>query len=311
MSLDPQVRNLLDAVEAMGFEALHTLSVEEARKRADAMVDPDTFPEYDGRIEGSSIPGPGGDLRIRVFTPKGDAPFPMIMFFHGGGFVLGGLDSHEPICRLLSQKSGAIVISVDYRLAPEHKFPAAVEDCLTATRWASENAASLNGDAARLAVSGDSAGGNLATVVAMRIRNEGGPALRGQLLIYPVADHYEPGTQSYRDNAEGYFLTRKGMQWFIDHYLPSSDDADHPHFSLLRGADLHDLPPACVITAEYDPLRDEGDLLAARLRDAGVETVHQPCEGMIHGFYTFVGMVDKSEEVVNDSCRWLKNVLNN
>ncbi len=269
MPLDPQVKNLLDAVEAMGFEALHTLSVEEARRRSDAMIDPDSFPEYDGRIEDRMIPGPAGELRIRVFTPAGNGPFPIVMFYHGGGFVLGGLDSHEAVCRLLSQQSGAIVLSVDYRLAPEHKFPAAVDDCLAATRWAADNAASLNGDPDRLAVSGDSAGGNLAAVIAMRIRDEGGPALRGQLLIYPVADHYHPGTQSYRDNAEGYFLTAEGMQWFIDHYLASDEDAAHPHFSLLREADLGNLPPACVITAEFDPLRYEGDLLAARLSRRG------------------------------------------
>ncbi len=308
MPLDPQVKELLDAMEAMGFEELHNLSVEAARERALSMVDPEAFPEYDGRIEDRNIPGPAGDLPVRIFTPSGDGPFPMVMYFHGGGFVVGNLDTHEAICRLLSQYSGAIVISVDYRLAPEHKFPAAVDDCLAATRWAADNAATLNGDPDRLVVAGDSAGGNLATVVALRIRDEGGPELRGQLLIYPIADHYDPGTPSYFDNAEGYFLTRKGMMWFFDHYLNSTADAEHPHVAPIKAGDLGGLPPAYVITAEYDPLRDEGDLYAQRLHENGIDTVHVPCAGMIHGFYTFVGAVDKATEVVEDSCRWLQRI---
>jgi acetyl esterase len=310
MPLDPQVKELLDAMEAMGFEELHTLSVEEARERARSMIDPEAFPEYDGRIEDRSLPGPAGDIPVRVFTPAGDGPFPVVVYFHGGGFVLGDLDTHEAGCRLLSKLSGAIVVSVDYRLAPEHKFPAAVEDCLAATRWAGEHAAELNGDPERLAVAGDSAGGNLATVVALRIRDEGGPKLSGQLLIYPVADHYDPGTPSYTSNAEGYFLTREGMKWFLDHYLDAGVEEVHPHAAPLRAGDLSGLPPAYVITAEFDPLRDEGDRYAERLQQAGVDTVHRPCAGMIHGFYTFVGVVDRSEEVVGDSCRWLRDVLN-
>ena len=309
MPLDPQVKDMLDAMNALGLEPLHKLSVEAARERALAMVDSDTFPAYSGSIEDRLLPGPGGDLPVRIYTPEGTGPFPVLMYYHGGGFVICNLDTHETICRLLSSQSGAIVISVDYRLAPEYKFPAAVEDCLAATRWAAEHAAEINGDAARIAVSGDSAGGNLAAVVALRCRDEGGPDLRGQLLVYPITDHYEPGTESYEANADGYFLTKLGMQWFLDHYLPGSADVGHPHVAPLRAADLSGLPPAFVITAEYDPLRDEGDRYAERLQEAGVDTMHLSCAGMIHGFYGNVRLIDRAGEVIAESCRWLREVF--
>lgn len=308
MPLDPQVKDMLDAVDALGLEELHNLSVEDARERATGLVDPDTFPPYSGSIEDRSIPGPDGELPVRVYTPAGDGPFPVLLYFHGGGFVVCNLDTHETICRLLSDQAACIVVSVDYRLAPEHPYPAAVEDCLAATRWAADHAAELGGDPARIAVAGDSAGGNLAAVVALRARDEGGPDLCGQLLIYPVTDHHEPGTPSYHENAEGYFLTRKGMEWFFDHYLGDDFDREDPHVFPLRASELDRLPPALVITAEYDPLRDEGDLYAKRLHEAGVDTVHLACEGMIHGFFGQVAIIDKAGEVVTESCRWLQKM---
>ncbi len=309
MPLDPQVRQMLDAMNALGQEPLEALSVEAARRRSHALVDPAAFPRYAGRIENRVVPGPGGELPVRIYRPEGLGPHPILMFFHGGGFVLGSLDTAESVCRALSARSGSVVVSVDYRLAPEHKFPAAVDDCLAATRWAAAQAAAIGGDASRLAVSGDSAGGNLAAVVALRCRDEGGPPLRGQLLIYPITDHYSAGMASYEANAEGYFLTKAGMQWFLDHYLDGAEDAAHPHLAPLRAEDLGGLPPAFVITAEFDPLRDEGDRYAERLRAAGVETVHRPCPGMIHGFFARVGLIDRADEVIGESCAWLERVL--
>jgi acetyl esterase len=309
MPLDPQVKDMLDAMNALGLEPLHKLSVEAAREQALSRFDPDSIPDYAGRIEDQFIPGPAGDLPVRIYTPEGPGPFPVLMYFHGGGFVICNLDTHEKICRVLSTLAGCIVISVDYRLAPEHPYPAAVEDCLAATRWAAEHAGELGGDPARVAVSGDSAGGNLAAVVALRCRDEGGPNLCGQLLVFPITDHYDPGTPSYVENAEGYFLTREGMKWFFDHYLGDDFDRDDPHVFPLRTPDLGGLPPALVITAEYDPLRDEGDLYAKHLREAGVDTVHLPCKGMIHNFFVNVGMIDKADEVVGESCAWLRQVF--
>jgi acetyl esterase len=309
MPLDPQVQQMLDAMSALGEEPLEALSVEAARERSAAMVDPSTFPPYAGRIEDRVLPGPGGELPVRIYTPAGAGPFPILMYFHGGGFVLGSLDNSETVCRVLSTQSGSIVISVDYRLAPEHKFPAAVEDCCAATCWAAAHAQEIGGDASRLAVSGDSAGGNLAAVVALRCRDEAGPALCGQLLIYPVTEHYSAGMESYASNADGYFLTKLAMQWFLDHYLNGPEDAAHPHLAPLRVTSLGGLPPAFVITAEYDPLRDEGDRYAKRLREAGVDTVHRPCEGMIHGFYGAIGLIDTADDVVAESSAWLKKVL--
>lgn len=309
MPLDPQVRDMLDAMAALGLEELHNLSVEDARERALSMVDPDTFPAYAGRIEDRNIPGPAGELPVRIYTPPGDGPHPMLMYFHGGGFVLCNLDTHEKICRALSTESGCIVVSVDYRLAPEHRYPAAVEDCLAATRWAAAHAAELGGDPVRMAVAGDSAGGNLAAVVALRARDEGGPDLRGQLLIYPITDHYEPGTPSYRENAEGYFLTQKGMQWFLDHYLGEEFDRTDPNVFPLHAGALEALPPALVITAGFDPLRDEGILYAERLRKAGVDTVHRHWEGMIHGFFGQIDIIDKAGEAIGESGRWLRQVF--
>jgi acetyl esterase len=309
MPLDPQVKDMLDAVAALGLEELHNLSVEAARERATGLVDPDTFPHYAGSIEDRLIPGPAGDLPVRIYTPDLEGPLPLLLYFHGGGFVVCNLDTHETICRLLSNEAGCIVISVDYRLAPEHPYPAAVEDCLAATRWAAEHAGELGGDPARIAVAGDSAGGNLAAVVALRARDEGEPGLRGQLLVYPITDHYEPGTPSYFENAEGYFLTRKGMQWFFDHYLEEGFNREDPHVFPLRAAELAGLPPALVITAEYDPLRDEGVRYAESLREAGVDTVHLPCKGMIHGFFGQVAVIDRAGEVVGESCLWLRRVF--
>jgi acetyl esterase len=198
------------------------------------------------------------------------------------------------------------VVSVDYRLAPEHKFPAATDDCLAVTRWLGEHAGEIGGDAKRIAVGGDSAGGNLAAVTALRLRDEGGPALVGQLLVYPVTDHYSKGTESMTKNADGYLLARQDMVWFSDHYLRSAADVSNPAYSPLRAKSVSGLSPALVLTAEFDPLCDEGEMYAKKLKDAGVPTTLTRYDGAIHGFFGFFSVLELGRAGMDQSCKWLK-----
>ena len=248
-------------------------------------------PDVLERVEDLSVRGPGGDVPVRLYATGNGGFRPALVYFHGGGFVFGNLDTHDAVCRAIAKHSGAVVISVDYRLAPENKFPAAVEDSYAATIWVARNAASLGIDSERISVGGDSAGGNLATVVAMRCRNAGGPALASQVLIYPVTDVSSLETDSHREFAEGYFLTRAAMDWFTGHYIPSTDSARHPEVSPLLAPDLGGLPPALIITAEFDPLRDEGAAYAQRLQQGGVRTLYRCHPGMIHLFYGMRGLI--------------------
>ena len=259
-------------------------------------------------VEEYRIAGPAEPLRLRIYTPKADSPYPLVVFFHGSGFVLCSLDTHDGMCRNLCAGADCVVVSIDYRLAPEHKFPAGLDDCVAATRWAIEHAREFGADPARTVVAGDSAGGNLAAATALRLRDENGPALRSQLLIYPVTDYHTPGTPSYAENAEGYGLTRDTMKWFWGHYVTDAADAANPYASPLRAADLRGLPPALVQTAEYDPLRDEGELYAAQLRETGVPVVLSRWAGMNHGFLFWVGVVDRAAEAMAEAAAWLRRV---
>ena len=307
MPVDPQIQALLD--KGTGVPATHTLPVDVARAQYEARIALMAPAASVAAVREETIAGPGGKLRIRVYTPRGGGPFPLLVFFHGSGFVLCSLDTHDGMCRNLCAGGGCVVASVDYRLAPEHKFPAGVEDCLQATSWAAAHAAELGADPARIAVAGDSAGANMAAVTALRIRDEGGPALCGQLLLYPVTDYHTPGTPSYAENADGYGLSRETMKWFWGHYLRDPAEGAHPHASPLRASDLSRLPPALVITAEYDPLRDEGELYAGKLRDAGVLTALTRYDGVNHGFMFWVGVVDKAGAAMRESCDWLRGVF--
>ncbi|MWK37536.1 alpha/beta hydrolase fold domain-containing protein [Actinomadura sp. J1-007] len=233
---------------------------------------------------------------------------PVVVFFHGGGFVLCGLDSHDRLCRALTAGSGAIVMAVDYRLAPEHPFPAAVEDARAAVAWASRNAAALGGDPARLAVAGDSAGGALAASACLHARDRGGPHVAFQLLIYPVTDAAQD-TASYRDHAEGGFLTAAHMRWFWEQYLSDPAQAADPDASPLRADDLSGLPPACVLTAECDPLRDEGEAYAARLAEAGVPVQSRRFEGAFHGFASLDHVLPVAGEAQRIAAEALRNAL--
>ena len=311
MPVDPQIQALLDF--GRDAPATSTLSVSAARAQYEARTAIMAPPARVARVEERAIPGPDGrPLRLRVYTPEGQgAPWPLLVFFHGSGFVLCSLDTHDGMCRNLCAGAGCVVASVDYRLAPEHRFPTATEDCLTATRWcAAHAAAALGADPSRMAVGGDSAGGNLAAVTALRIRDEGGPALRAQVLLYPVTDWHSPGTPSYAENAEGYGLTRATMEWFWGHYLGEpAAERGHPHAAPLRAANLSRLPPALVATAECDPLRDEGEAYAERLRAAGVPTAAFRWLGMNHGFLFWVGRVDRATAAMAEASSWLRDAF--
>ena len=307
MPVDPQLQPFLDAGAAL--PPFDTLTVEEARARLKVYPLPGARADAVASAIDRTIPGPAGPLGLRVYTPRGGTgPLPLLVFFHGGGFVVCDLGTHDALCRNLCAGAGCVVASVGYRLAPEHRFPAAPDDCLAATRWAAEHAAELGADPARVAVGGDSAGGNLAAVTALRLRDEGGPRLAGQVLLYPTTDAEPAGMPSLVEN-EGYGLTRRDMAWFKRHYFNDPSDAGNPHASPLRAADLRGLPPALVQTAEYDPLRDEGEAYAARLRAAGVPTTVSRRAGMVHGFLFFPGLVAAADAALDEACAWLRGAF--
>jgi acetyl esterase len=305
MALDPQVRAILDQIAEIGNRPLHEQSVREARQGAAAMAAMQDPPAPVAGVEDRNLPGPGGALPVRIYVPFGTGPFPVVMYFHGGGWVIGGIESSDGLCRSLANASRCIVVSVDYRLAPEHPFPAAVDDAFAATLWAAENASSLGGDPLRIAVCGDSAGGNLAAVVAQIARDRGNLTIQFQLLIYPVTDA-ACDTPSYSENAEGYFLTKNGMQWFWNHYIPKKVDREQPGASPLRAGNFAGLPDALVITAEFDPLRDEGERYAELMRAAGTSVQLTRYDGMIHGFFTMSGMIDQGKTAMRQSAAALR-----
>jgi acetyl esterase len=305
MALDPQAKAFLDQLVAMGGPPLHALPVPEARALMGALAGMSGTPDVAlAGVANRTIPGPAGEIPVRIYTPEGSGPFPILVYFHGGGWVLGGLDTHDGACRQLAHGARCLVVSVDYRLAPEHKYPAAADDCYAALVWASQHGAELGGDPARLAIGGDSAGGNLTCVVALMARDKGGPRLAFQLPIYPVTDHAFD-TASYRDNATGYLLERDAMEWFWNHYLGKPGDGAEAYASPLRAKDLRGLPPALVITAEFDPLRDEGEAYAKRLREAGVDAKLHRFDGMIHGFFGMSAIMDKAKAAMAESCEAL------
>jgi acetyl esterase len=285
--LHPQAQQVCDLIVASGRPPIETLSPAQARQAFLAsrpILQPDPPPVAE--VLALEADGPAGKIPLRLYRGNGaskDQPQPALIYFHGGGWVIGDLESHDQLCRALANAVPCIVVSVDYRLAPEHKFPAAAEDASAATRWIAGNAQRLGIDAARLAVGGDSAGGNLATVVALDARDRGGPKLAFQLLIYPSTD-MRMGWPSLERHAQQLPLTRAGMQWFIDHYLRSAADKADWRASPLLAKSLAQLPPALVITAGFDPLGDEGQSYAEALRKAGVAVTHERFEGQIHGF---------------------------
>jgi len=307
--LHPEVRALLEAMDAQGAPPLETLDPVTARAgRLEPMKALGGQPEVLGRVEDLAAPGPDGNVPLRVYATDAGGLRPALVYFHGGGFVFGNIDTHDAMCRAIAKASGAVVISVDYRLAPEHKFPAAVEDSCAATIWIAQNAAPLGIDPRCISVGGDSAGGNLAIVVAVRCRDAGGPALASQVLIYPVTDLSSFETDSHRDFADGYFLTRAAMNWFTGHYLPSAVLARHPEVSPLLAPDLSGLPPALIVTAEFDPLRDEGESYAQRLRQAGVPATISRYPGMVHAFVSMRGVLAGGRQAIDEIAGFIRSI---
>jgi acetyl esterase len=302
---DPQIQRILDGMASL--PAMHTQTPEAARaalrQRRAAMSAP-LLPV--GPIEEIVAHGPAGAVRLRVYRPAGGgSSLPTLVYFHGGGWVVGDLEAFDPHCRVLVSACCAAVISVDYRLAPEHRFPAALEDAFAATEFIATKAADLGADPTRIVVGGDSAGGNLAAAVCILRRDRGLPLLSGQMLLYPILDR-RFDTRSYRDYAEGYFLRRQEMMWFWDHYLGTAT-GDDPHASPLRARTLTGLPPALVATSQFDPLRDEGETYAARLACDGVATVCLRFNGLVHGFLAMSQVVDRAAAAVERVGAWFRD----
>jgi acetyl esterase len=301
VTLDPQARAYLDAgrdAPAAWEQPLDVL------RRGSLLAAPINFGPADDVASVEDMDA--GGVPARVYRPH-DATGAALVFFHGGGWVVCDLETHDPLCRTLAARSGCTIVAVDYRRAPEHRFPAAVDDAWTATRWVAANAAELGCDPARIGVGGDSAGGNLAAVVARRARDSG-PALAFQLLVYPVTDH-RFDTASYEALAEGYGLTRETMQWYWDQYLARPEDGDDPDASPLRADDLRGVAPALVVVAGYDPLCDEGVAYAERLADAGVPTSFVRYDGLIHGFIRMPGVIEAAGAALDETAAALREAL--
>ena len=309
-TLEAETQLLLRLLALSGRRGFETLTPAEARRElartARLFAGP---PRPMARVELLALPGPGGPVPARLYLPLGlAAPRPLLVYFHGGGWVLCDLDTHDEPCRFLAAEAGVAVLSVDYRLAPEHRFPAAVEDALAAFRFASDQAASLGVDAGRIAVGGDSAGGNLAAVVSQLAVSEGGPRPAFQLLFYPVTD-LSTKHASYRLFAEGFFLTEQQMDWYRGHYLPDEAAARDPRASPLVARDLAGLAPAYLATAGFDPLRDEGEAYGARLREAGVPTTLRRHAGLVHGFCNALSLGRRAREAMGEAARALRDAL--
>jgi acetyl esterase len=311
MSIDPQVQEILNKMAELNLPPMQTLSVEAGRAQFLAMakaraVDPVPVDS----VEEVQIPGPGGKFQALVYTPEGaSGPLPVLIYYHGGGHVIGSPETHDPTARNLCAGAHCKVVSVNYRKGPEHKFPAAVEDAFAAVQWCAENASSIGVDASRIAVGGDSAGGNLAVVAALMARDAGGPALCFQLLVYPVAD-YRCKSDSYERYSTGYgLLEADTMIWFQNHYLNTPAEGDDWRASPLLASDLSGLPPALVMTAQYDVLHDDGAALADALVAAGNSVTYEEYPGMIHGFFGFIPIVDSAVNAQNSAITALRNAF--
>jgi acetyl esterase len=311
-ALDASAKAVLDALAASGGPTLDQLDPPTARKVIAAGFGMLQAPKAEvASVRDATAEGPAGPIPIRLYRPIGadaQSPIPTLIYFHGGGWVVGSIELYDTLCRLLANAGQCGVISVDYRLAPEHKFPAAVEDSFAATCWIAAHAAELGVDAEQLAVGGDSAGGNLAIVTSLLARDAGGPALKLQVLIYPATD-LRGGTASYERCSEGYFLTRPLMQWFGTHYLKDPMELSRWRASPILARDHSRLPPAHLLVAGFDPLRDEGLAYGEKLKSAGVPVDVHEATGQIHGFMSMDGAIPEMHAAVADIGRSLKRAF--
>jgi acetyl esterase len=308
MPLDPQAQKVVDALAALNLKPFKDSTPAEAResmRSRTAALGP--FEEV-AAVTDHRVPVAGGEITVRVYKPAGMGPHPVLVFYHGGGWVIGDLYTHDGICRAMVNAAGCAVASVDYRLAPEFKYPVPVEDSYAGLLWVVANATRLGLDPARIAVGGDSAGGNLAAVMSLLARDRRGPRLLLQILVYPVTN-YDFGTASYRENATGFVLTTEDMRWFWRHYLSREEQGREMMASPIQAKSLADLPPALVVTAGCDPLRDEGEAYAARLRDAGVAVTLTQYPGMFHGFLRMTRILDQSRVLLDEIAGALKKAL--
>lgn len=311
MAIDPQVQVLLQLIKQANQPEAWQLTPDQARESYLTRVNRLKVNEPIFRTEDRRIPGPGRDIAIRIYTPRELKPgekLPVLLWYHGGGFVIGDLETHDSACRMLANQADCLVVAVDYRLAPEHKFPAAVEDCEAALKWVALHAVEFGGDSRALAVGGDSAGGNLAAVVAILARDAAHPKLAFQLLVYPCVAP-EPETGSHHKFKEGYVLSRNSITYFYKQYLRGGKDVKDFRFAPLILDDLSGLPPALVIVAGFDPLRDEGIDYARRLIEAGNRVRLTNYEGMVHGFYLMGGAVDAAKRAVGESAAALREAF--
>ncbi|MGY1689795.1 alpha/beta hydrolase [Geodermatophilus sp. SYSU D01105] len=308
MPLDPQAQALLAAMEAQGAPDISQLSVSQARDMANSFREMQGDLVQVASVGDRTVPGPDGSLPVRIYTPNG-SPRGAIVYFHGGGWVIGNIEVVDAPCRALADATGCVVVSAQYRLAPESAYPAAAEDCYAVTSWVAEHLAELGTEPAGLVVAGDSAGGNLAAAVALMARDRGGPTIAFQALVYPVTDLADMSTDSYRENAEGYLLTAASMRWFRDHYVPDEDRRREPYASPVYAEDLSGLPPAFIATMEYDPLRDDGEKYGELLRQAGVPVTVQRYDGQVHGLFWLGGMCDRYSALMDDLTREVKAAL--
>jgi acetyl esterase len=311
MPIDPTARILIDAMEK-NFPALDpTISGTEMRARVEAaaskVMPGGSEPEAVGEVVNRTVPGPAGEIPVRIYRPAGPGGqvVPTVAFFHGGGFVLCDLDSHDGICRAVCNATPAVVVAVDYRRAPESRYPAAVEDCYAVTLWAGEHAAELGGDPASLAVLGDSAGGNLAAAVALMARDRGAPRLTKQVMVYPMLD-WNGDSKSHQEIGDDYYLKHEEVMYFWGEYLADSAQGREPYASPSFAADFRGLPPALVATAEFDPLRDEGEAYADALSAAGVRTVKHRYDGMFHSFFSFMGVLPAATALRDEIASFLR-----
>jgi acetyl esterase len=305
MPLHPKLQTIVDRAAAL--PPMQSVQPAVTRANGEKMAALAARPDV-AHVEDRFISGPRGDIRIRIYRPNQEDGNQIVTYFHGSAFVICSIDTHDALCRHLCLRSNAVVVSVDYGLAPEDAFPAGPDDSLAATLWVAENAGTIGGDPQRLIVAGDSAGATMAIVTAMRARDSGGPPILAQFLIYPVTNYPDPAPPSYAERGEGCGLTAEAMHWGWDLYITNPDDRSHPFASPLLVEDLSNLPPAYIITAEYDLLRDEGQAFAKRLTEAGVQTEMIHYDDMNHGFMGNVGDLDRANEALDAACTWLAGI---